>query len=112
MAVNNEILFIQAWDQLNAAMICCDNGSLEIERLVPILLLADFVSNINTPSRVSECFFTQISFHVKLTFSVLSKTRKHLFFQAVNTAEAVFVTLTTVKQKGHKPFAFSRPLIQ
>ena len=52
------------------ATICCDNGRVDIERSVSVSLLANFVSNLNTPSRVSEFFVTLISFHVKLTFSV------------------------------------------
>ena len=75
MDVNNEILFTRARDQLMAATIYRDNGSFDMERSVPILLLADFVSNIITPLRASEYSFTQISFHAKLTFSLLLKTR-------------------------------------
>jgi hypothetical protein len=91
MAVSDEILFTQARNQLIAATICCDNGSFNNERSVSFLILADLVSNTNTPSRVSEHFFKPISFHSKFTFSVLSKSR-YPFFRAVDDAEGVFVT--------------------
>ena len=89
MAVNNEILFTRARDQLMAATIYCDNGSFDMEKSVPIVLLADFVSNIITPSRASECSYTQISFHAKLTFSVLLKPRNFTYVSGSLTTPKV-----------------------
>lgn len=89
MAVNNEILFTRARDQLMAATINSDNDIFDLERFVPVLLLADFVSNMNTPSRVSEYPDMQISFHAKLTFSVGLKARNSPYLSGPLTTPKV-----------------------
>jgi hypothetical protein len=93
MVVNDEIRLTQAHYQLFAAENCRDSGSFDIERSVPILPLADSVPNINTPSRVSERFFKQISFHAKLTFIAPLTAQNHVSLsRPLTSAEGVFAT--------------------
>jgi len=92
--VNNEIRFTQAQYQLVTAENRRNRGSFDIERSFPILPLADSVPNINTPSRVSERFFKQISFHAKLTFVAQLAAQDHFSSHARPStgAEGVFAT--------------------
>jgi hypothetical protein len=88
--------FIRAQDQLISATIGSDIGGFAMEKLIPVLLLAVLASKTKTPSRVGDFLFTQISFHVKLTFSAISDPKRYRFVRNVNDTEGVFVTLTTV----------------
>jgi hypothetical protein len=67
MVVSYEILFTRAQNQLHGAKISSKYGNLVIKRLICPLKLADFMLKTNTPSRISERFFKQISFHAKYT---------------------------------------------
>jgi hypothetical protein len=65
--VSYEILFTRAQNQLHGAKISSKYGNLGIERLICPFKLADFMLKTNTPSRISERFYKQISFHAKST---------------------------------------------
>lgn len=65
--MNSEIPFARAQNQLFAAKIAIKEGNFNMHVLILFSLLADLLPNSNTPSRVSECFFKQISFHAKFT---------------------------------------------
>lgn len=67
MVVSYEILFTRAQNQLHGAKISSKYGNLGIKRFICPLKLADFMLKTNTPSRISERFFKQISFHAKYT---------------------------------------------
>jgi hypothetical protein len=67
MIVSYEIPFTQAQNQLHGAKISSKYGNLGIKIFVCLLKLADFMLKTNTPSRISERFFKQISFHAKHT---------------------------------------------
>ena len=68
MNVSYEILFAGAQSQLFVAKLSRDWGTLGIKKFIFFSQLADFLLNINTPSRASERFFKQISFHARFTF--------------------------------------------
>jgi hypothetical protein len=68
MVVSYEILFTRAQNQLHGAETSSKNDNLGIKRFICPLKLADFMLKTNTPSRISERFFKQISFHAKYTF--------------------------------------------
>jgi hypothetical protein len=55
--------------------------------------LADSLFNSNTPSRVSECFFKQISFHAKFTSVAVLGYSDH--FLAHNRRQKCLCSLTT-----------------
>lgn len=67
MVMIYEIPFAQAQNQLFGAEITSIHGNLGINRLIRPLKLADFMLKTNTPSRISEYFLKQISFHAKST---------------------------------------------
>ena len=67
MAMSYEIPFARAQNQLSDAKIAINGGNFDMQGLILLSQLAGFLSNSNTPSRVSECFFKQISFHAKST---------------------------------------------
>jgi hypothetical protein len=67
VAMNYEIPFARVQNQLSDAKIATKGGNFSIKGLILFSQLADLLSNSNTPSRVSECFFKQISFHAKFT---------------------------------------------
>jgi len=68
MVVSYEILFTRAQNQLPGAKISSKYDNLGIKRFIFPLKLADFMLKTNTPSRISERFIKQISFHAKYTF--------------------------------------------
>jgi hypothetical protein len=68
MVVNYEILFARAQNQLHSAKISSKNGNLGTKSFICSPYFADFLLKTNTPSRISERFFKQISFHAKFTF--------------------------------------------
>jgi len=67
MIVCYEIRIGRAQNQLHGADISSKNDNLGIKRSIFPLKLADFMLKTNTPSRISERFFKQISFHAKFT---------------------------------------------
>ena len=69
MVVSYEILFTRAQNQHPGAKIYFKYDNLGIKRFLCTPKLADFMLKTNTPSRISERFFKQISFHAKYTFS-------------------------------------------
>ena len=69
MVVSYEILFTRAQNQLHGAEISSKNGNLGVKRFICPQEFADFMPKTNTPSRISERFFKQISFHAKYTFT-------------------------------------------
>ncbi len=93
MVVSYEILFTRAQNQLPGAEISSKNDNLGVKRYICTLNFADFMPKTNTPSRISEHFFKQISFHAKFTFSpkndILNKCCHSDF---INGAKSVFAT--------------------
>jgi len=67
MVVSYEICFVRAQNQLHGAKMSSKYGNLDVNRFICSLKLANFVLKTNTPSRISERFFKQISFHAKFT---------------------------------------------
>ncbi len=68
MVVSYEILFTRAQNQLHGAEISSKIDNLGIKRFICPLKFTDFILKTNTPSRITERFFKQISFHAKFTF--------------------------------------------
>jgi hypothetical protein len=65
--MNYEIPFAPSRNQLSDAKFSSNGGIFDMHRLILFSQLADLLLNSNTPSRVSERFFKQISFHAKFT---------------------------------------------
>ena len=65
--VNYEIRFTRAYNQLANTKINSNCKFLGIEIISFLTRLADFMSNIDTPSRDKWTFLNQISFHAKFT---------------------------------------------
>jgi len=93
MAMNYEILFARAQNQLSDAKISARGGIFDINQSVVLPRLADSLPNTNTPSRVSERFIKQISFHAEPTFLPILKVASHVSSCGpMNGAESVFAT--------------------
>jgi len=94
MVVSYEILFTRAQNQLHGAKISSKYDNLGIKRFIFLLKLADFMLKTNTPSRISERFIKQISFHAKFTFyakkDILNQFSHSDFIPAL---KSVFATL-------------------
>lgn len=72
MVVCYEIRFTRAQNQLHGAKISSKYDNLDVKSRNCPLKLADFMLKTNTPSRISERFFKQISFHAKFAFQHLN----------------------------------------
>jgi len=75
VAMNYEIPFARVQNQLSDAKIATKGGNFNMQGLILFSQLADLLPNSNTPSRVIECFFKQISFHAKFTSAAGPKDR-------------------------------------
>jgi hypothetical protein len=102
MAMNYEIPFARAQNQLHAAKISSEGDKIGKKRSIFWPYLADSLLNTNISSRISERFFKQISFHAKFTFSTM--------FEAATThllghghRRKYLCNFNTVKEKTYKP---------
>jgi len=88
-------------NQLSAVKIPAKPGISDIKRAILFPGLADFLFNTNTPSRASERFFKQISFHAKFTSVTAFEAREsHKSLTAFRRRRKCLCSLTTFREKA------------
>jgi hypothetical protein len=102
MAMNYEIPFARAQNQLHVAKISSSGGKVGKKRSIFLPQLADSLLNTNISSRISERSFKQISFHAKFTFStIFEAATTHLL--GLGHRRKYLCNFNTVKEKTYKP---------
>jgi len=100
----DEILFARAQNQLLAAKISSNGGTVGVKRPVFSLQLAGSLLNTKISSRTSKRFFKQISFHAKFTFSTMFEAATaHLLLLDRGHRRKYLCNFTTAKEKTYKP---------
>jgi hypothetical protein len=101
-AVNNEIPFARAQNQLHAAKISFGGETIGKKRSVFWPQPADSLLDTIISSRISECSLKQISFHAKLTFSDLF-TAATICLPNHGHRRKYLCNLDAIKEKTYKP---------
>ncbi len=109
MAMNYEILFVRAQNQLRVAGISLSGGTVDIKGSIFSLQSAGSLLNTNISSRISERFFKQISFHAKFTFSAMSRATTTRL-PAYRHRRKYLCNFYYRKRKDLQVFSFVRPL--